>query len=494
MKRILKYSLCSLYVFAYTGLFAQNSEVDSLKKVLKTLKDDTNKVYLLNKIARHYNLMSNHDSSFFYARKNKLLAEKLLTVFSEPGLMHTALQRGIAMSYNVMGLNYTFMGDYPKALNNLNTYLEISERIYDKKAIASAYGNIGNIYYEQGRYPETLNMFLLTLKIREEIKDRKGLAFSYVSLGNIYSIMHNYTPSLKYYSQAIKLFEEFGDKHSLAGTYNNIAGVYTGKNYYEQALKMYYSYIEIMKEFDDQQSIASTYDNIGNIFYYQKNYKKALEQYFEALTIQIKIDDKSGIGQSYINIGETYTRLGDYKNAEIFALKGLKITKETNELENLKHVYSALYNLYDTSGNYNKALENYKLYIIYRDSITNKENIEQSTRIEMNYEFEKKQAADKLEQSKKDAIAIADRKKQQVIIWSIGGVLILVIGFSVFVYRSSLQKQKANLEITYQKHIIEEKQKEIVDSIYYAKRIQTALLPHEKYLERTLNTLNKNES
>ena len=109
----------------------------------------------------------------------------------------------------------------------------------------------------------------------------------------------------------------------------------------------------------------------------------------------------------------------------------------------------------------------------------------------MNYEFDKKQAAYKLEQSKKDAIAISDRKKKQVIIWSISGVLILVIGFAVFVYRSSLQKQKDNLEITYQKHIIEEKQKEILDSIYYARRIQRALLTSEKYIERNLNKLIK---
>ena len=67
------------------------------------------------------------------------------------------------------------------------------------------------------------------------------------------------------------------------------------------------------------------------------------------------------------------------------------------------------------------------------------------------------------------------------------GILILVIGFAVFAYRSFLQKQKANIEITKQKEIIEEKQKEILDSIHYAKRIQTALLPSEKYIGRNLN-------
>ena len=47
-------------------------------------------------------------------------------------------------------------------------------------------------------------------------------------------------------------------------------------------------------------------------------------------------------------------------------------------------------------------------------------------------------------------------------------------------------------ETQQQKHIIEEKQKEILDSIYYAKRIQTALITSEKYIERNLNELNTN--
>jgi sigma-B regulation protein RsbU (phosphoserine phosphatase) len=47
-------------------------------------------------------------------------------------------------------------------------------------------------------------------------------------------------------------------------------------------------------------------------------------------------------------------------------------------------------------------------------------------------------------------------------------------------------------KIEEQKKIVEEKQKEILDSIHYAKRIQNTLLTSEKYIERNLNRLNKN--
>jgi len=53
-------------------------------------------------------------------------------------------------------------------------------------------------------------------------------------------------------------------------------------------------------------------------------------------------------------------------------------------------------------------------------------------------------------------------------------------------------RQKAEKQLAERKRMIEEKQKEILDSIHYAKRIQTALMPHEKYIARNINKLNEN--
>lgn len=54
------------------------------------------------------------------------------------------------------------------------------------------------------------------------------------------------------------------------------------------------------------------------------------------------------------------------------------------------------------------------------------------------------------------------------------------------------ENQKYAEEIEAQKKVVEVKQKEVLDSIHYAKRIQNALLPNEKLIERDLNKLNKN--
>lgn len=87
--------------------------------------------------------------------------------------------------------------------------------------------------------------------------------------------------------------------------------------------------------------------------------------------------------------------------------------------------------------------------------------------------LEEQKTKDSKELMKKDA----DIEKQgtQLTLVIIGLLIVLVV--AGLLYRSYSQKKKSNREITLQKEIIEQKNKEIVDSINYAKRIQESLLP-----------------
>ena len=100
----------------------------------------------------------------------------------------------------------------------------------------------------------------------------------------------------------------------------------------------------------------------------------------------------------------------------------------------------------------------------------------------MNFNFEKKEAALKAEQEKKDAVS-------RIVIYSVSGGFLVVLLLAVFIFRGYKQKKRANHIITEQKLIVEEKQKEIIDSINYAKRIQQSLLPTEKYIAKNLERL-----
>ncbi len=434
MRKILIFTLALFFGI----LYSQNPKaIDSLTQVLKIANEDTNKVNVLNSLSKRLNNTGDYNTSLQFANTAKTLALKL------------KFKKGGAIASNNIGSVYFLQGNYLESLKNFFTTLKIMEELGDKKGMANAYNNIGIIYKNQDNLPEAMKNQLAALKIREEIGDKGGIANSYNNIGLVFFVQKNYSEALKNHFPALKIYKEIGNKKGIAASYNNLGIVYKG----------------------------------------QGNYNEALINHFASLKIKEEMGDKGGIAQSLGNIGATYLDLKTYVEAESYTIKANNLFNEIGDLTGIKESNECLSKIYLTTGRHKKSLESYKAYITARDSLNNEENTKQTVRLEMQYDFDKKEAATKLVQEKKEAIAASENKKQKIIILSVCSILFLVICFAVFAYRSFLHKQKANEEITKQKEVIEEKQKEILDSIYYAKHIQTALLPSHKYIERNLNKL-----
>lgn len=114
----------------------------------------------------------------------------------------------------------------------------------------------------------------------------------------------------------------------------------------------------------------------------------------------------------------------------------------------------------------------------------------------MQHGFDKQNEQKRIEQERKDTQAQAEKRMQQFIIAGVLLLLLVLLVFFIFIYRSYKEKQRANVIITQQKQevekqklIVEGKQKEILDSIHYAKRIQSSLLASEMYIEKTLRRM-----
>jgi hypothetical protein len=135
----------------------------------------------------------------------------------------------------------------------------------------------------------------------------------------------------------------------------------------------------------------------------------------------------------------------------------------------------------------------------------NKENTRKTVQLEMQYDFDKQSSLDSLNHAKEKLVQAAAIEKQEAELkakrtqqYFLFGGLALVLVFAGFMYNrfKVTQKQKAIIEgqkteVEHQKHLVDEKQKEILDSINYAKRIQKAHLPTEKYLAKNLDRLKK---
>jgi tetratricopeptide (TPR) repeat protein len=432
------YFLLMLIAFCGINVFSQNSKSDSLKKILVTAKEDTNKVKVMAALALEMEY-SYPDSAINIYLQSLKLSEQL------------NWKRGIGMSLVRIGWAKLQLGNYPGSLDYTLKALRLAESNGDDKIIASATMMMGNIYYRQGDLKKALTFFEQALVIEEKAGDKAGMHPILTNAGNIYWQTGNNEKALEYYLRALTINKELGQTRSVAASLGNIAGVY----------------------------------------YNQGNLDKALEYSLEAVKIYNQAHDVHGEAIALANIGSLYAETGKLAEAEKHILKAVEMVRKAGALNEQAAFEEALTEVYSKSGNWKKAFESYKRHIAVRDTIASEENIKKQTQIEMNYEFDKKEAVTKAEQEKKDAVT-------KIIIYSISGGMFLVLVLAGFVYRSYRQKQRANAIITLQKeevekqkHLVEEKQKEIIDSIHYAKRIQTSLLPTDKYIDRSIERLGK---
>jgi tetratricopeptide (TPR) repeat protein len=431
---------------------AQN--LDSLWEIYHNKNHhDTTRLKAIHTIAWSYN-SDNPDSSILLAQHELKLAQLVLTIHG---------RKWVARAYNTIGSAYDTKSNYPKAFEYYLLSLKIWEEIGDKKGIGNCYNNIGIVYKEQGNNKEALKYYLKAQQICEETNNKRGVAACYINVGEIYRNQSEGLKALEYFKKALKIYEETG---------NNMG-------------------------------VGTCYNNIGNVYIEQANYPKALECYLKALHIREEIGDDQGKGSCQINIGEVYLRLGNYPLALKYSDTALQISRKIGDIDVERLAYINLATTYSKLNRYKEAYENHVKFKALTDSIFNADNSIQLGDLRTKFEVEKKEAELKIksdaEQEKLKAIAGEEKKIQRVVLSSVAGVLLLVIVFSLFLYKRFKVTQRQKHVIEEQKVLVDraydelhEKNKQVMDSIRYAKRIQTALITSEKHIENSLNRLMKN--
>ena len=380
--------------------------------------------------------------------------------------------------------------------------LKLAQTSKQTKYEAKALNTMGVAFMNKGNYPQAINCYLKALKINEDIKDKQGIGLCYVNIGLIYYYQSNFKNALEYYFKALKTREEVGNKKDIGACYGNIGIVYQQQANFPKALEYFLKALEKFEETGSKQGIGGCYANIAIVYSGQNNYPKALEYNLRALKIRKEIGDKKGRGICYTNLGTLYNKLSNYKLAVLYSDSALVICKELGDINEARFAYENLATAYSKTNRYKEAYESHVKFKQLTDSIFNEDNSKQLGDLKTQFEVEKKEAELKIksdaEKEKLKAISTEEKKRQQVIIASVVGVLLVVVIFSLFLYKRFKVTDRQRVIIEQQKHRVDdaysqlhEKNKEVMDSIHYAKRIQTALITSEKYMENAFNRLMK---
>ncbi|HTB07307.1 MAG TPA: tetratricopeptide repeat protein [Bacteroidia bacterium] len=444
---MIKVFLCfSFFTIHCSLIFAQQHKIDSLHKLIQADKEDTTQVnHLISLASLLYT--TNPDSTIVIVEHAALLA----------GNCH--YQKGEARANSFIAIEYAVKGEYPKALDYFLKALNIAEAMGDKQLQASILDNLGNVFKLQSDYPKALDYYLKAMKIDEEIGNKNGNAAELGNIGILYEEEGDYAKALDYDLRAIKISEETGNKNAIAADLGNIGVVYQDQGNKLKALDYYQKALKMAEEIGDKYTSSYNLGNIGVIYDNLGDYANALDYDTRSLKVNEEIGNKSGIATNLGSIGSLYTRTGKFDLGEEYLKRAIGLDDSIGEQNGLRQNEEKISMLYDSTGHYQLALEYYKKAMRLKDTLFNIEKNKALTRKEMTYELDKK-----------EAVAEAERKKQKAITFSVMAVLILVLVFAGFIFRSLRITRK-------QKGVIEEKNKEILDSINYAKRLQDAILP-----------------
>lgn len=378
--------------------------------------------------------------------------------------------------------------------------LEMARAKKLKKWETKALNTIGASYQVKGNYIKAIDFYQQCLKIREELKDLKGVASSLANIGSIYININEFDKALEYQLRSVKLAEEMDNKESMASSLNNIGIIYQNLADYQKALEYNQKSLKLYEALGDKQGVAASYANIGNTYATLGENDKALECQLKSNAISREIGDKFGESTSLTAIGKSYMKQKKFALALECLNRSNQIAKESEDMISEKEVTEVLYETHKEMGNFTKALSFYERFITLKDSILKEDNQKQIANKELEYQYEKKAAADSVvnAEERKVTHALILAKNAQIEQdntqkWALYGGVFLLLVFGGLMYnrfritikqKNIIEVQK--LETEKQKEIIEEKQKEILASISYAKRLQEAILPPHNLVKKHL--------
>ncbi len=417
-----------IFNLLFINCFAQNQIIDSLTIELDKSKQDTTSIRILIKISEEYR-------------------------FSDPEKSEEYCLKALKIQKDT------------NSVENKKIWARINDNIGISKAI-------------RGNYEESINYFFNSLNVRVRIKDMEGVATSYNNIGNIYKATERKDDALKYYLKSYEIFKGLNDEKLLSMALNNIATIYAAQEKYDKALNYYRQAEAIKIKLNDTKGLIYSYNNYAVIYDLMNELDSALFYNEKAEKLLIKDENYDNLLSVMAVRAKIYTKQKKYDVAEELLLRCIDLAIEKNYPNRLMMAYGYFIDLCIEKENYKDAYKYSKLHTEVKDSLYNIQYEKEIANLNVKYESEQQKQQILLQQEQ--------LRKEKIIRYAVAIGALIIFLLASLIYARYRVKSKLNKKLNEKNEIIEKKNKEITDSIQYAKRIQSAILPPNKLVKEYL--------
>lgn len=422
-----------IQLFIFTQLimgeaaFCQQTKFDSLKRLISKTTDQEKKAILLVDIARsiYYSIP---DSSIGYCEEAESISKK------------NNLDIQLAYSLHCECRYILLKGDVKTTIEKLNQAIVLFEKYNEKKGLAKCYS-------------------------------LKSIALKRINKKN---------EALEYLLKAKKLLIDLNDKTELSSVLQNLANHYNDETKYKEAL----SALEEIKQLKLPESNKDFYTeiNYGEIYFKQNLINEAIIHFKKAIVIAHDYKMLDAEISALASLAECYLAQKNTIEAQTYFQTALALALENHLLVEEKEVLTGILKLCELNKNYSAAFYTLKRIKSIDDSLLNSDKIKSINDME-----HKLQITEKEKIIAEQDLSIEKEKANTLIL--IGGLFLVVLAFAfLFIYNQRTKKlvtqiENQKKEVELQKEIIEIKNKDVMDSIHYAKYIQGSMLPSSKTMD-----------
>jgi len=285
---------------------------DSLNVVLETIKDPTDKMDILLKflevpetkytgnilelanrayriaqqtkntsgqirsmiiLGNYYFRISNYEIAMEYAQKSKEMSEDL------------NYSKELALSYRLIGSIYNQLGDYDNSAANFFKSLKLFDKLKDKEGISNSLGDIGMDFYNQQEYKRALYYYNNSLSVAKGISNYSAIKRQYNNIAVVYGDLQKYDTAIVFLEKALEISIKLGDKLGQGINIMNIGYDQMNLGEIDKAMVNFRKSLELFKELNNRLHMAECYLNFGYCCYIQKNISESI-YYFELALLE----------------------------------------------------------------------------------------------------------------------------------------------------------------------------------------------------------------
>lgn len=313
-------------------------------------------------------------------------------------------------------------------------------------SLAQALTIKGYGYLQSGHLALALDYFFQAAMVYEDENKNSGLATTYDNISSTYSHQQNHKNAILYQKKAIKIFRDEKDSARLASSLNNLAYEYYITQKYDSSLVIFSESRSIYQNLGLDIGVAYCIGNSGLVYSRQKKFDEAENSLLEAISILEKYGDDYAIADFMREYSYVLKQKGELEKSIKYARESFRIANRNSLIDLKSEAAKQLSETFGSIERYDSAYYYQSLYLACNDSIRNLETVQKMADLRTEFEVAQKQS---------EVDALEKRKLLQTIIIAALVLIIILAVATIYIYYTSLQK---NRKLT---RILDERRKQL---------------------------------